>query len=113
MNELEILDDTLFLDTIRQARSGRAANELGEALRELVGEVERFHSAGEFILSLKIKPDGKGQLIITDTFKVKRPTEPTGGISIWFVDEENNLRRDDPRQPNLPFKTALPEAKQA
>lgn len=106
----EIHDDPMFLDTIRTARSGRAANELGEALRKLVQQVEQRMGAGELIISLKLKPNGHGQVVMTDTYKVKAPTEPTGGSSIWFVDSENGLRRDDPQQPNLPFKPNRKEA---
>lgn len=112
MND-QIQDDPLFLDTIRNARSGRAANELGEALRDLIRQVEDTCGSGEMTLSLKFKPNGNGQVVMTDTFKIKAPAEPNGGSSIWFVDEDNNLRRDDPRQPNLPFKPALKEKKQA
>lgn len=113
MKTEELVDDPLFLDTIRNARSGRAANELGEALRDLIRQVEDTCGGGEMIVSLKFKPNGNGQVVMTDTFKVKAPSEPNGGSSIWFVDADNNLRRDDPRQPGLPFKETRTNRKEA
>lgn len=92
-----------FLDLLREHRGGLTHDELSEALNRLVAAVMDERKAGDLTLKVTIKPQGDGAVMVMDEVKLKLP-KPTKGTSLFFVTPENNLIRQDPRQPNLPLR---------
>jgi hypothetical protein len=92
-----------FLDLLREHRGGLTHDELSEALQELIEGVVAERKAGKMTLELTIKPQGDGAVMVVSEVKVK-PPKPADRASLFFVTPENNLVRQDPRQPNLPLR---------
>lgn len=98
-----------FSDWLRDQRGGATAEELATKMNELVAAVERQGKGGSLTLTIEIKPISKemsGQLLVSDTIKVKLP-EPKRGATLFFSTPENNLSRRDPRQAELPGLKAV------
>lgn len=100
-----------FADWMHEQRGGLTHAELSEAFQELIRAVSEEGKAGQLTFTVKVKPASKGQtggpLLVTDDIKVKAP-QPERAESIFFVDRDNNLRRDNPAQPRLPLKEVPP-----
>lgn len=92
-----------FMDLLREQRSGLAHEELTEGLQELVEAVVSERKAGKLVLTMTVKPNGDGTVMVTDDVKVTAP-KPTRGSSLFFVTPENNLQRQDPKQQSLPLR---------
>jgi hypothetical protein len=92
-----------FLDLLREHRNGLTHDELTEALQEVVAAVAEERKAGKLVLTINIKPHGDGAVMVMDDVKVTKP-RPTKGGALFFVTPENNLARQDPKQPNLPLR---------
>lgn len=91
---------------LHEQRGGAAHAELSDSLNELVEAVAATGRPGELTFKLKIKPAGKGDhgtVIVSDSTTVKLP-EPERGESIFFVDEDANLARNNPAQVALPLR---------
>lgn len=101
-------DDTVvrpFADFLREQSKGALHEELSVGLHDLVEAVTATGRAGSITLTLKIKPATKGNtdsLLVAENVTVKAPT-PDRGESIFFVDDNGNLSRRNPSQPELPL----------
>lgn len=95
-----------FMDLLREHRGGATHDDLTEALHSVVEAVAAEGKAGSLTLKITIKPaSSKGSaLLVTDEIKATLPKE-TRESSIFFVSEDNNLVREDPRQHKLPLRT--------
>lgn len=92
-----------FVDTLAELRSGELVDELGGALKEVVGRVLATGKPGSLTLKLKVKKVGKGSgmsLVISDDVKTQLPA-PERGDSVLFANDDLSLTRHDPRQPRL------------
>lgn len=101
-----------FADFLVEQRSGRTHTELGEALNELVEAVADTGKSGTLTLTLKVKPAGKaeGMVTIVDDVIVK-PPKGERGEAIYFIDANHNLTRHNPAQQTLPLREVpAPEA---
>jgi hypothetical protein len=90
-----------FMDTVNNLRHGKTAVELTEAMAALVKACYDTGKAGELTLRLRVAPGRSGQVEISDLVSTKLPTFERG-TSLFFVTDDNNLSRNDPRQENLP-----------
>lgn len=103
----------LFLETLRQLRSGRTQEELSEALNELVQCCRSTGKSGEIVLKIKINPDkgDSGQYFLNDEINIKKPKFERGR-TIMYGTPEGNLQRTDPNQHELPLRSVDPEVKE-
>ena len=95
---------TSFVDTIREIRGGSSIAELTEQLVELVAAVKETGRAGKLTYTLLLKPASKGDgnvLMVSDQLKVAKPTLDRAQ-TVFFVNNDNGLQRNDPRQIALP-----------
>lgn len=98
-----------FADVLRDINYGETHDELSIALRDLLAACEDTGRPGKLTLTLAVKPMAGGraagnrstQVTITDSIIVKAPERPRA-TSVFFLDAEANLRRDNPAQPQIP-----------
>lgn len=90
-----------FLAFLASISKGRTAKELGAKLQELVAAVEDTGKGGTLTARFTVKPAGKsGALTVTDEVIVK-PPKLARPESIFFPDDNHNLLRSNPNQPEL------------
>jgi len=93
-----------FLDTIIEMRNGGVAIELTQGLEDVVKAVRATGKNGKLVLTVSVKAADKGPDIDTvflqDTIKVDAP-KPDKKLTLFFVNEENNLSRNDQRQMDM------------
>ena len=87
--------------------------ELSEALQELFDRVRETGKKGSLSITLTVERPKDGPddvLTVVDTIGRKFPV-PTRKKSLFFLDKDGNPVRDNPRQPQLPFRdvSARPE----
>jgi hypothetical protein len=92
-----------FAEWLYEQRRGATHDELSEALNKVTASVVEHNKVGEILLRVKIKPGGDGMVIVEDEIKSKTP-EPGRAANIYFVDDNANLQREDPRQTRLPLR---------
>jgi hypothetical protein len=95
-----------FLETLRELRAGATLDELADDLQQLVASVRATGKPGELVLKLKIKPPKKSTseyLTIEDSVTVKAPKLDRED-TLFFTTVDNNLTRQNPRQPDLPLQ---------
>ncbi|HET7486865.1 MAG TPA: hypothetical protein VFJ85_02985 [Acidimicrobiales bacterium] len=95
-----------FADWLAEQRNGHAAVEVSEALNSLIEAVAEFGKSGSLTLAIKVAPTSKGDVVsvlVTDTITVKAP-EGERPQSVFFVDGDANLTRQNPMSPQLPLR---------
>lgn len=95
-----------FSDWLREQRGGDAHDELSAALNELVESVSETGKVGSLTFTLKVKPAGKGDhgtVIVSDATTLKKP-QPERGEALFFITDDANLVRHNPRQEELPLR---------
>lgn len=92
-----------FADVLRDLGGGTTYDDLTAKLAEVVTAVTETRRVGELSVTIKVKPNGEGSVIIADTIKVKVPEAPHGD-SVFFVTSGGSLVRQDPRQQDLPLR---------
>lgn len=94
-----------FNSYVTEQRNGALHEELSEELAALVKAVQDHGKAGSLSLTINVKPGAKGTrtLVVTDDVKVKAP-KGDRPASMFFSDEDGNLSRNDPTQPELPLR---------
>lgn len=92
-----------FDQTLREINGGRLIDELTQELTDVIAAVRRSGKSGAISLTLKLKPRGETneQIELVPTVKGTKP-EASRPISIFFVNRDNGLQRDDPTQHQLP-----------
>jgi hypothetical protein len=91
-----------FAAWLNDQRSGLTHSELSDALNELIEAVGETGKAGKLTFTVSIKPEG-GMVVVRDEIEVKLP-KPDRDPSLFFVDEDNNLTRDNPFQGTLALR---------
>lgn len=82
---------------LRELRNGDVLDELSVALMDVVDAVQETTKQGEISISLKIKPEGAGRVVVLDTINTKIPKlskQPT----MFYATEDNLLLRNNPKQ---------------
>lgn len=95
--------DGAFLALLQKHRKGGAITEASDLLRELNEAVQLTGKAGSLSLKLTVSPAtrGQGAVVVVDELKLKKPEVDRDNGSIFFVDAQNNLVREDPNQQKL------------
>lgn len=90
-----------FADVLLELDRGREHLDLSRRFQELIAEVQRTGKAGTFAYKLTVKPaKAEGMVEVVGALTVKVP-EFDRHSSMFFVDDDQNLTRDDPRQVEL------------
>lgn len=91
-----------FAGWLQELRRGALHDEVSVALNDVVEAVQMYRKPGSITLTFNIKPVGaKDNVMVSDDVKVKLPG-PDRPEALFFVDEEFNLTRSDPRQMEIP-----------
>lgn len=91
-----------FADTLQKLQRGKTARELATAMQDLVAAVQDTGKAGTLQVTLKVsKSKASGMVEISDSYVVKAPRADRE-VSLFYVTDDHNLVRDDPRQLELP-----------
>ncbi len=93
-----------FAAFVQEQRGGGLHGELSDALAALVLAVQEHRKTGTIVLTVTVKPNNDGQTVtVTDKLKLTMP-EGERGAAIFFADEDGNLTRRNPAQPELPLR---------
>ncbi|GGU13003.1 hypothetical protein [Streptomyces violascens] len=89
--------------------NGRTAEELSGELHQLLDAVRAHGKKGQLVITFIVDPPANGvesaPLPIGIESAVKAP-KPTPVKSLYFLDDEGNPVREDPRQLAMDFRTA-------
>lgn len=92
-----------FSEFLLAQRRGALHEQLSDSMNELVSAVVEFEKVGTLTLKIKCAPAGKGYsptVVLTDAITMKVP-EGAPEAALFFVDDDGNLTRRDPNQPEL------------
>ena len=92
-----------FASVLVELDKGRVHLEASEGLWDLIQAVEQVKKKGTFTLTLVVAPvnDAEGSpLDVRAEVKVS-PPRPAPRANVAYVDEQGNLTRNDPRQPEI------------
>lgn len=96
-----------FAEVLMQQARGRTHDDLSQSLHQLIAAVQETGKGGKLQLTIDVKPlkGDTNTLAVTASTACKLPQvdQPS---SIFFVDGEGNLTRNDPRQMSLPLRDA-------
>jgi hypothetical protein len=96
-----------FAVFLQDLRDGRTHAEMSSGLADLLAAVKDTGKGGTLTLQLKIKPGARGRdvdkVIIVDNVKVDLP-KPERGEDFFWVNDDNQLSRNHPRQQSLPLR---------
>lgn len=96
-----------FADWLAEQRDGVLASELSAGLNDLVETVNVTGKVGTMTLKVTVKPTSKtgtGSVMVRDDITVKLPSAERVE-SLYFVDKNANLTRENPAQPRLPLRS--------
>ena len=92
-----------FLDWLREQSQGKTADEMSEGLHTLIDKVRETEKKGSITLKVTVAYDTKiDMLVVADSITISLP-EHDRQATIWYLDHDGNLTRNDPRQ--LTFET--------
>jgi hypothetical protein len=96
-----------FAAILAEIGGGKLHARLSEQLAALTAAVADTGKKGQLTIQIKVEPFRKGgdhSLMVTGTSSAKVPEgEDASPASVFFTDNGGNLRRDDPRQAQLPL----------
>lgn len=93
-----------FIDTLKDIRDGELAAELPGKVQQLVEAVQATQKGGKLVITLSLKHTKKGGvLLLEDDVKLTLPEPDKDTTTVFFITEESDLSRRDPRQPKLPM----------
>ena len=87
---------------------GAAHDEASRSLHDLVSAVRDLGRSGNLTIKIDVQPmkGAKDQVILTAQVSTKMPkSDPTS--QMFFIDNEGNLTRNDPRQPPITGLTVV------
>lgn len=96
--------DGAILGVLTEHRGGEVLTELSAAMREVAEAVQNIGKSGTITLKIKVAvaQGTSNTLVISDEVKTTLPKAERRG-SIFYVDPQNNLVRNDPAQHDLPL----------
>ncbi len=89
-----------FAEFLVKQRAGSLNIEAAAALADVVTAVTETGKDGTFTLQLKVARNKAGALEVTDKVTTKLP-EFSRTPTLWWADDDGNLLRRDPNQPEL------------
>lgn len=101
MNKLKAIQP--FDAILRQINNGRLVDDITDEMTEVLEAVKLTGKAGKISITLSFHPGGpaNNQMEIKPSIKGTKP-ELARPISIFFVNDNYGLQRDDPTQRPLP-----------
>lgn len=98
-----------FAVFLQDLRDGRAHSEMSGLLSDLLTSVKETGKAGSLTLKIKVTPATKGsdvdKVTIADTVTLDLP-KPERGQDFFWLDDDNGLTRNHPRQQSLELREA-------
>jgi hypothetical protein len=92
-----------FADVLRELDKGRVHAELSDRLQEVLAAVMDVRAKGAIQLTITVTPSKAAEMVeVSAQVTAKKPR--ASRTSMFFVDAEHNLRRDNPHQPALPLQ---------
>lgn len=99
-----------FADWLREQRTGSLHNELSEAMQEVSAAVIQHRKKGKIVISIDVGPMNNGTMVVvTDEVKLTIPTADRGA-AYFYLDADDNLRREDPNQLKFESLQQVPTA---
>lgn len=96
-----------FAAVLAEIGGGKLHTRLSAQLADLTAAVATTGKKGEITLKIRVEPLKKADqntLVVTGSSLAKVPeADDASPTSVFFADDSGNLRRDDPRQPQLPL----------
>jgi hypothetical protein len=89
-----------FSEIVAGLAEGDLDERVTKRLSELAQKVEETGGTGKLTLTLTVKKQNR-QVVFKPTFKAQLP-EPALDDTMFFVDADGQLTRDDPKQLRLP-----------
>lgn len=104
--------DGAFLRALQEHRQGVILTDLSVAMRTAVEAARKHGKTSSLTLEVKFSPNAANAIAFTAEVTTKLPKEaPFAGI--FFSDEQGNLFRNDPIQPDMrPLRTVEGEPEQ-
>lgn len=98
--------DRAFLKFLEQHNAGDAISEISAAMKQVTAATQQTGRAGRVSIELALKPAGAGSRNTLGWAVRVTPHAPKCDlpVSIWYVDEDFNLVRDDPKQSKLDLR---------
>lgn len=85
------------VETMAGIRRGKFLHNTDAALTELLTKIAEHQDGGEISITLKFEFKAEGQLVCKPKVKIKSPM-PEAGDAIFYVTDDGELERSDPRQ---------------
>lgn len=94
-----------FVEFLQEQRKGALHHELSDALQTVINAVRETGKKGRVTITVSVSPSAKGtgMVIVSDDVRVVAPAGDRGA-SLYYVDTDGNLSRNDPNQQNLPLR---------
>jgi hypothetical protein len=89
-----------FVEVLSEINHGNVVDDLTSRLASVVEGVIATDKKGALTLTVEVTPNGDGSVQVVAKIKAVIP-DPTRGTTIMFVQEDNSLGRNDPRQGRL------------
>lgn len=100
-----------FAVILQDLRDGRTHADLSEQFAKLMKNVKDTGKAGSLVLTVKVTPASRTQpvdkVIVSPTVELKLP-KPEAGEDFYWLDDDDELSRNHPRQGDLPLREATP-----
>lgn len=96
--------DTTALTVLQNTRRGEILDELSAAIRKVSGAVELTRLPGKVTLTLNVLPSQMPGVDFLDDIAVKIP-KAKKYASHFYVDDEGNLFRTDPKQQEMNLRS--------
>ena len=96
----------MFPKSIYEIDNGATMNEFAAALSAINAAVREVGKGGEVTLTITVTPASKGNtdvVMVKSKVKAKLP-EATRRQTVFYLDEDNQLVRNDPKQQELPLR---------
>jgi hypothetical protein len=97
-----------FMKLLQEHRHGNTHEDISEQIRTLVAAVSDEGKSGKLVITLSVKPMGKGDGLEVSIDLKLTPPKPAPGASIFFATPGGDLTRQDPRQSTMELREAPP-----
>lgn len=94
-----------FADFLAEHNNGHGHRKASTSLQDVVNAVVETGKKGSVTVTVNVEPmksADDGTLLLTVNVTEKIPAEPTKA-AVFYADDDGNLTRSDPRQPQLDF----------
>src|SRR5690554_7666624 len=97
-----------FISVLTDLKNGRVVSQLGDDFGELVAAVHQHGFKGKMVIELTVEPARTNDGVVKEVdvhyqTKVTKP-RPNHGKTLFYVDKDATLSRNDPSQMDLDWK---------